>query len=92
MSSNLPDGVEKYGESPLFNENTVPAKFTSNHATKAGVWGKICVSAGTLRYMVNEEGNEPQTLSANQYGIIKPEQSHFVEMIGPVEFKVEFYR
>lgn len=37
MAKALPDGVCKYSESPLFNEQTVPDKLTSKHNLKAGV-------------------------------------------------------
>jgi len=92
MPNSLPDNVEKYGESPLFNEETVPAKLRSSHSTKSGVWGKVCVSEGTLKFVIVDDTADPQILSSNQHGIIKPEQAHFVEVIGPVQFKLEFYR
>ncbi|KEO89703.1 hypothetical protein EH31_11130 [Erythrobacter longus] len=92
MEKTLPSCVQKYAESPLFNEQTVPAKLTSNHDLKPGVWGKVCVVSGTLKYSLPAKSNDPQIIEAGGYAIIEPEQVHFVTPIGEVEFKVEFYR
>lgn len=88
----LPPNVRKYAESPLFSHNTVPAKLLKEHSTKAGVWGKISVCSGKLRFASVGEGASDQILDSRTPGIIVPEDPHFVEPIGAVEFKVEFYR
>jgi len=92
MQKTLPDTVKKYSESPLFNEQTIPAKLTSNHDLKAGVWGKICVVSGTLEYIIPGDPDEVHVIRDGEHIISKPEQVHFVRAVGQVEFKVEFYR
>ncbi len=90
-NSKIPPGVEKYAESPLFTEVSVPAKLTSRHNTKAGTWGRICVLSGSLKYIVTDGEHDTQILTTSQAGVIVPEQYHRVEIMGPVEFKIEFF-
>ncbi|MCB1648638.1 MAG: DUF1971 domain-containing protein [Pseudomonadales bacterium] len=92
MSREWPQGLEKYGETALFTEESVPAKLTSVHNTKAGVWGKLCVEKGALNYIVSSREDAPERIEAGQYGVIEPEVVHRVELIGAVAFRVEFYR
>ena len=61
------------------------------HATKAGVWGKITVVSGQLRYRIPEIGLDV-ILDPRTEGGIAPEQPHQVEPIGAVSFYVEFWR
>ncbi len=92
MLGSLPDTVTKYGETPVFDEHSVPAKLTDTHDTKAGVWGRLCVLSGSIRYVVDCGDPHSLVVNANDYAIIVPQQPHHVEIIGPAEFKVEFYR
>lgn len=92
MARKLPDDVRKYSETPLFSEHTVPDKLTSEHNLKAGVWGKLCVIAGRLEYHIPGGPPEVHVIEAGHHTIIEPAQVHFVRPIGPVQFKVEFYR
>lgn len=92
MAHKLPAHVKKYGESPVFTDQTVPKKLTSLHDTKAGVWGRICVLEGQINYSIPGLPNALQVIAAGAFGIIKPEELHHVEMTGPAKFQIEFYR
>jgi tellurite resistance-related uncharacterized protein len=87
----LPEGFVAYKRTPEFTEVTVPKGLTSNHSTKAGVWAKIHVLEGTLRYRVDKFDRQFE-LSAAAPGIVVPEVLHHVEPLGPVRFFVEFWR
>lgn len=87
-----PDDLQKYAESPVFTEETVPQKLTDLHETKAGTWGRIVVLKGALTYIIPGAQDGVQYLSPGVFGWIRPKEIHRVEMTGPVEFKVEFYR
>ncbi len=91
-AKNLPDHVEKYGESSLFTEQTVPRKLLSDHHLKPGVWGRLCVSSGALEFVIPGTPEQMHTISENEHLVIEPEQVHFVRPLGAVEFKIEFYR
>jgi len=92
MTADLPGGLEKYAETPVFSEVTVPHKLTSLHDTKAGTWGRLMVLTGALDYIVPGPPLSYQRIAAGESGIIEPEVPHRVELIGPVTFKVEFHR
>lgn len=82
--------LEKYSESPLFTQDTVPEALKRDHQTKQGVWGRIVVSSGGLRYL--REDRPAQILNSSETAMIYPQEPHSVAPIGDVTFKVEFYR
>lgn len=90
MIADLPTNVEKYAESPEFTEKNVPAKLTSIHNTKAGVWGRLCILDGRLKYIIPGPPLKACIIESGQTGIIRPEEPHRVEIIGFVRFKIEF--
>lgn len=87
----LPPHFKPYKQTPLFTEATVPAGILNDHSTKAGVWARIHVVEGRLRYRVPAFGVE-QELSAETGGIVVPEVLHSVQPLGAVRFFVEFYK
>jgi tellurite resistance-related uncharacterized protein len=90
MARDLPDTVEKYSQSPIFTQDTIPAALQRDHSTKAAVWGLIVVSAGTLTY--TRTAQQPQRIRAGEVATIYPEELHNVAAEGDVQFQVEFYR
>lgn len=92
MSTEFPDHLVKYGETAIFNEKSVPAKLTTQHDTKRGVWGKLIVRSGALNYVIQGPPLVRERIGAGAFATIEPEIKHWVEIVGPVEFQVEFYR
>jgi len=90
MNYQIPAAAEKYSESPVFTQDTIPDGLRKDHNTKASVWGKIIVFKGTLIYL--RDGLPAQRLKSGECGTILPEEPHFVTPDGDVTFKVEFYR
>ncbi len=88
----LPDDFRPYKRTAVFQAESVPVGLTSSHATKSGVWAKIRVLAGQLRYVVTEPINQAFLLDSEHVGIIAPEVVHSVQPEGTVQFYVEFYR
>jgi len=90
----LPSHVRAYQRTKEFTETTIPAGLTSRHSTKAGVWGRICIVDGSLRYRILEPESEPEEilLTPAKDGVVEPQIAHQVEPIGPVRFYVEFLR
>lgn len=86
----LPPGFVPYKRTPEFTEATVPAGLRRDHSTKAGVWARIEVLAGRLRYRCPSLGLDVE-LSARTPGTVVPEILHSVEPVGAVRFLVEFY-
>ena len=89
--SNFPKSSLPYKRTPEFDETSVPAGLRREHSTKAGVWAKIVVVDGRLRYCVDAL-NADVELSRDRAGIVVPEVLHHVEPLGAVRFYVEFYR
>ncbi|BDT59522.1 hypothetical protein MasN3_30160 [Massilia varians] len=88
----LPAGLEHYKSTPVFDQDSVPAGLRRAHSTAAGVWGRIVVHAGSLRYVIEAPDTEQHLLAPGKPGIVEPGVPHHVATEGPVRFCVEFYR
>ena len=88
----LPSDTVAYRRTAEFSELTTPAALRKEHATKVGVWARICVLEGRLRYRIHAEDLEEHVLSPGSVGVVAPEVPHEVEPIGHVRFFVEFLR
>jgi tellurite resistance-related uncharacterized protein len=87
-----PEGYVSYKQTRVFNEHDVPRALCVTHTTKPGVWAKIKVIEGTLRYCVESPEEPPVLLSPEREGVVVAERPHHVEVLGPVRFYVEFFR
>jgi len=87
----LPSNVAPYKKTPIFDETTIPKGLLKAHQTKEGVWGKIVVLEGLLKYKMTEPEEEIM-LNDKAFGVVEPTLFHEVEPIGRVKFYVEFYR
>ncbi|WDI31268.1 DUF1971 domain-containing protein [Hyphococcus flavus] len=92
MQTKLPDGLIRYGGTADFTEETVPAKLTSVHDTKPGVWGKLIVKEGVLDYIIPGPPEEQLRVCAGGFAVIEPQVKHYVRPVGAVRFHVDFYR
>jgi tellurite resistance-related uncharacterized protein len=87
----FPENFSAYKKSPVFTESTIPKALLSNHSTKQGIWAKINVLEGQLKYFILSPIDKEFTLDSTQLGIVLPEVIHKVEPIEKVTFYVEFY-
>jgi tellurite resistance-related uncharacterized protein len=83
-------GPAPYRTTPVFDETTLPAALRREHRTKPGVWGVIRLTEGRLR-LCFADGTVERVLTPSEMGLILPEQTHFVEPLGPMRMQVEFY-
>ncbi len=88
----IPADVEPYQRTKEFTEDTVPPGLLRRHDTKAGVWGRICVIEGRLRYRILEPILEEHVLEPGRDGVVEPQVPHEVAPIDGVRFFVEFLR
>jgi len=94
-ATRIPDGLTHYRSTPVFNQATTPAALMGDHCTKEGVWGRIRLLTGRLRYCVTDSRRAASSLELmpdGPPGIIEPDILHRVEPIGDVEFQVEFWK
>ena len=87
-----PEGLAAYRRTPEFDEMTIPAGLQSEHATKRGVWARIHVVSGALRYRVGAPVRQSFRIKPSSIAVIVPEVRHRVEPEGPVRFFIEFWR
>jgi tellurite methyltransferase len=80
-----------YKKTPIFNKKNVPKAILEKHNTKEGVWGKLVVVSGTLKF-IDLEKDEEVVLDKGEFQIIEPTKWHKVVLIDNVEFFIEFYK
>jgi len=86
----LPNGVEPYGQSPIFTAKTVPAKLLSVHDLKAGTWGRLNVMKGEVTYYLEGGVQDGVIIQAGHKHIIQPEERHYISVSEMCEFFIEF--
>lgn len=87
----LPADAVAYKQTAVFTESSLPEGLRRHHTTRAGVWGRVVVLEGALRYHV-EDPPIDVVLDSSRPGIVVPEVPHRVEPVGAVRFFVEFLR
>ncbi len=88
----LPEGFQSYKRTPEFDATSVPDSLRKAHSTKTGIWAKVRVLEGQLRYTVHAPLGKEFILGPEHHGIIVPELLHHVEPLGSVRFFVEFFK
>jgi tellurite methyltransferase len=88
----MPDGYLAYRRTAEFTEVTVPSALLARHTTKPGVWARINVIEGRLRYRLRAPFDEEEVLDPGASGTVVPGVEHEVAPLGPVRFFVEFHR
>lgn len=79
-----------YRSTPVFDEHTLPAALRRRHNTKAGVWGVVRVLEGRLKLTWLDPPSDV-VLEEGGSGLLLPQQDHFVEPLGPMKMRVDFY-
>ena len=81
--------MRSYKTTQVFNEETLPAALRREHRTKAGAWGIVRILEGQL-WLRFPDGRD-ELLDMDTPGLIRPEETHWVEPIGQMQMQVEFY-
>lgn len=79
-----------YRSTPVFDERTLPDALRRRHNTKAGVWGVVRVLEGRLKLTYLDPPSDV-VLEQDGSGLLLPQQDHFVEPLGPMKMRVDFY-
>lgn len=87
----LPDRAAAYRTTAVFDEATLPAGLRREHTTGKGVWGRVEVLAGGLRFVMPALAID-RVIAAGEHAIIPPEVPHHVEPLGPLRMQVVFLR
>ncbi|MDQ3895788.1 MAG: DUF3565 domain-containing protein [Actinomycetota bacterium] len=86
----LPDGLEVVRSTPLWDETSLPAALRRAHRVAPGVWGRLQVRAGRVRFRADTRPPLDVTVEAGASQPIPPETDHDVEPLGHARFLVEF--
>ena len=81
--------MSPYRATLVFDEATLPQALRREHSTKPGVWGVIRMLEGELR--LSYADGRTEVLDANKFGLVRPEETHWVEPVGAMQMQVEFY-
>lgn len=91
----LPPDVVLVRRTPTFTESTVPSGLLATHRIGAGVWGRLVVQSGRVRFAFEDDPDvphEPRQVHAGEQVVIPPGRPHHLELDGPATFAVEFHR
>jgi len=82
--------AKPYRSTPVFDETSLPAALRARHNTKAGIWGMIRVLEGRVK-LTYLEPLSTMLLDPGTSAPLLPEQPHFVEPLGAMKMRVDFY-
>ncbi|MFW2335302.1 DUF1971 domain-containing protein [Ilumatobacter sp.] len=87
----LPHGCELVRTTREFDEHTVPGGLLAAHRVADGVWGRLVVRNGSLRFGFDDAPGE-RLVVAGDSQVIPPARVHHLTIEGAVRFVVEFHR
>jgi tellurite resistance-related uncharacterized protein len=90
--TSLPHGAGLVRTSPEFDENSVPVGLLRAHKVSEGVWGRLVVRSGELRFTFDSGDPDSRVIAAGGDVIIPPLVPHHVTVDGRVRFVIEFHR
>jgi tellurite resistance-related uncharacterized protein len=82
--------IQPYRSTAVFDEETLPRALRNRHSTAAGIWGVIRIIDGRVRLNYLDPPSEVILDSATP-GSLLPGQVHFVEPLGPMKMRIDFY-
>lgn len=88
----LPEGLVVVRVTDTWDEQTVPAGLRRAHRVASGVWGRLRVEQGELRFRARTGPPIDVTLGPGSEQAIPPGVEHEVEPLGAVRFCVEFLK
>jgi tellurite resistance-related uncharacterized protein len=88
----LPEGVELVRTTDELTAESMPAGLRRAHRVAAGVWGRLRVLEGSVRFTFETDPPASRTLPAGEAQVIPPERPHFVDPAPDARFVVEFHR
>jgi len=88
----LPATAIDYFQTAEFTERTAPEPLLHGHATREGVWARVLVPQGRLRYRTLDGSQASAVVTPGHDAIIEPQVPHRLEFDSPVRFRIELLR
>ena len=86
----LPEGLEVVRTTPVWDERSMPAGLRRAHRVARGVWGRLHVQEGSVRFRAATRPPLDVQVGPGQHQAIPPETDHDVEPQGAARFFVQF--
>ncbi len=97
MASRIPANFRHTRSTPFWTKETVPQALLTHHNTKKGVYGRLSVMSGAVKYygFKDEHASEPEmsvVINAGQFGISPPQYWHRIELLTEdTVFNIDFF-
>ncbi|MGL5602187.1 MAG: DUF1971 domain-containing protein [Silvania sp.] len=93
----IPDNFVHTRTTPFWNKETAPKALLTHHNTKAGVYGRLSVMHGAVKYIgfpdaTSTEPDREQVIEAGAFGISPPQKWHRIELLtDDTWFNIDFF-
>ncbi|WNN47812.1 DUF1971 domain-containing protein [Siccibacter colletis] len=97
MNTIIPSHYVHTRATAFFDKSSVPAALLSHHNTKAGVYGRLSVMRGAVKYFgfPDAESTTPDlelVIEAGSFGISPPQKWHRIELLtDDTFFNIDFF-
>ena len=97
MTMTIPKNFRHTRSTPFWDKTTVPDALLTHHNTKAGVYGRLSVMQGAVKYsgFRNEQDTTPEievVIEAGHFGISPPRYWHHIELLtDDTYFNIDFF-
>jgi tellurite resistance-related uncharacterized protein len=86
----VPAGLVVVRTTPQWDEHSMPNALRRAHRVASGVWGRLRVGHGRLRFVAQTTPVVDVVVDMSHPQGIPPDVEHFIEPQGPVHFSIEF--
>ncbi|GKX56605.1 hypothetical protein SOASR030_27170 [Leminorella grimontii] len=93
----IPENFMHTRATPFWDKDTVPKALLAHHNTKAGVYGRLSVMRGAVKYFgfSDADAAEPDlelVIEAGSFGISPPQKWHRIELLTEdTYFNIDFF-
>jgi tellurite resistance-related uncharacterized protein len=87
----MPPGLHHVRTTPEFTSASTPAGLRAAHRVAAGVWGRLRVREGVVRFVFETPPGSVHDVRAGESLDIPPQRAHRVEPGDGARFVVEFH-
>lgn len=88
----LPADAQCYRVVGPFDADSLPDGLKAEHRLKAGVWGLLTLSEGSIAFAWDDEDGGETILHAPATFVVPPEIAHHLRLLGPFQLTIGFHR